>query len=91
MLHPQMSVQRIYLKINRHSFSNVLQLNLAAWFKDLKKEVGTNYAPWNNDLYHDFYLFVVRYSSVKFLLKYERSLTKQGKRYWVGQGGVVCL
>ena len=91
MLHPQMSVQRIYLKINRHSFSNALQLNLAAWFKDLKKEVGINYAPWNNDLYHDFYLFAVRYSSVKFLLKYERSLTKQGKRYWVGQGGVVCL
>ena len=91
MLHPQMSVQRIYLKINRHSFSNVLQLNLAGWLKYLKKEVGTNYAPWNNDLYHDFYLFGVRYSSVKFLLKYERSLTKQGKRYWVGQGGVVCL
>lgn len=38
MLHPQMSVQRIYLKINRHSFSNVLQLNLAGWFKDFKKK-----------------------------------------------------
>ena len=38
MLHLQMSVQRIYLKINRHSFSNVLQLNLAGWFKDLKKK-----------------------------------------------------
>ena len=59
MLHPRMSVQRIYLKINRHSFSNVLQLNLAGWLKYLKKEVGTNYAPWNNDLYHDFYLFAI--------------------------------
>ena len=38
MLHPQMSEQRIYLKINRHSFSKVLQLNLAAWFKDLEKK-----------------------------------------------------
>ena len=59
MLHPRMSVQRIYLKINRHSFSNVLQLNLAGWLKYLKKEVGTNYAPWNNDLYDDFYLFAI--------------------------------
>ena len=45
MLHPQMSVQRIYLKINRHSFSDVLQLNLAAWFKKILKKKSVQIMP----------------------------------------------